>query len=190
MKKMMRSEMRARVSSFVGLSSSSSSIAPSCLPPDRGTVFAFLPTKYEIDTIPLIRSALEKGMTVAVPRVHEKEMHFHQITSADGPFEKGPFGIREPPGNSPSVFPPAFPFPLLVLVPGLAFTRSGDRLGKGGGYYDRFLAGLLAAFPEERKNIILAGAAWSVQIVDSIPVESHDIPVNCLYTENGCILCV
>jgi 5-formyltetrahydrofolate cyclo-ligase len=80
-------------------------------------------------------------------------------------------------------------FPVLILVPGLAFDRLGNRLGRGAGYYDRFLESFFASYPEKRDEITLAGVCHSFQIVERVPVAAHDIPVDCLLTENGCILC-
>lgn len=170
-------------------------IDPVYLPVGIQTIFTYLSTPQEIDTTPLIRYALASGIEVAAPRIHGSSLWFHSLDSADGPFATGPYGLKEPTNSSPKIFPSSSPdceptFPLLVLVPGLAFTRSGHRIGQGGGYYDRFLATLLATWPDKRHLITIAGAAWSFQIVDSIPVEKHDIVVDCLYTEKGCILCI
>jgi 5-formyltetrahydrofolate cyclo-ligase len=66
----------------------------------------------------------------------------------------------------------------LMLVPGLAFTREGARLGRGGGYYDRFLAQL----PRETTKL---GICFDVQLVDSLPSESHDVTVDGVITESG-----
>ena len=80
----------------------------------------------------------------------------------------GPMGVREPQreegGNG------CVPEPAVWIVPGLAFTHAGARLGYGGGWYDRFLA---AARPEA----VSIGVAYAFQIVDSIPSEPHDIPL-------------
>lgn len=66
----------------------------------------------------------------------------------------------------------------LILVPGVAFTRSGARLGRGGGYYDR----LLSALPSRACKI---GVCFDVQIVPELPVHSHDQPVDFVATESG-----
>jgi len=63
----------------------------------------------------------------------------------------------------------------VVVVPGLAFTTSGDRLGQGGGWYDRFLASL-------RPEAIKIGVAFAPQIVESLPVEPHDIRMDVVIT--------
>jgi len=196
MKQALRREMKKRVRDFVERPLYLPvGIEMVYLPVGIQTIFTFLSTPHEIDTSPLIRYALASGMTVAAPRIHGASLAFHALASADGPFATGPYGLKEPSGTAPRLFPPSGPgcephFPLLVLVPGLAFSRSGHRIGRGGGYYDRFLSSLLAAYPDKRHLITIAGAAWSFQIVDSVPVEKHDIAVDCLYTEKGCILCI
>lgn len=91
--------------------------------------------------------------------------------------EPGEFGIPVPTGGN--FFDPASYSTTVVLVPGLAYDSLGNRLGRGKGHYDRFLGQ-----PELRaaKKI---GICWSLQIVDEVPAESHDIPVDWLCTEEG-----
>lgn len=69
-------------------------------------------------------------------------------------------------------------WPDVVVVPGLAFTRAGDRLGQGGGWYDRFLAGT-------RGDCTTIGVGFDVQIVDRLPVEAHDVRLDHVVTESG-----
>jgi len=85
----------------------------------------------------------------------------------------GPFGNHEPAEDAPA------PPPDLVLVPGLAFDRSGFRLGRGGGFYDRFLESL--SFPRP----VLCGVCFSRQIVPAVPREPHDARVDWILTEEG-----
>lgn len=66
----------------------------------------------------------------------------------------------------------------VVVVPGLAFTADGRRLGQGGGWYDRFLA-------RTRSDCSSVGVAFDVQIVDDLPTEPHDVPVDLVVTESG-----
>ncbi|MEK7269404.1 MAG: 5-formyltetrahydrofolate cyclo-ligase, partial [Planctomycetota bacterium] len=83
----------------------------------------------------------------------------------------GPFGIPEPPEGQ--VLPPAaIDF---AIVPGRAFAPDGSRLGRGGGYFDRFL-------PLLRKDAILAGVAFDEQIVAALPREIHDVAVRLVVT--------
>ena len=85
----------------------------------------------------------------------------------------GPFGAREPAGDTPA------PPPDLILVPGLAFDGSGFRLGRGGGFYDRFLASLPSPRP------VRCGVCFSRQIVPAVPREEHDSRVDFLLSEEG-----
>lgn len=162
------------------------------LPETTRTLFAYLSHGGEISVSALIALAIERGCAVAAPRVVGTELLFHRIDSADGPFTPGSFGIREPDRRSPRVFPSSgalIEFPVIILVPGLAFDRAGHRLGRGAGFYDRFLEAFLATFPDRRADITVMGVCRSEQIVDPVPVAGHDIGVDCLLCEKGVILC-
>jgi 5-formyltetrahydrofolate cyclo-ligase len=83
------------------------------------------------------------------------------------------------PEADPSSPMPADPRSLdVVIVPGLAFTRAGDRLGQGGGWYDRFLG-------EVRDGCTTIGVGFAVQVVDELPVEEHDVRLGVVVTEDG-----
>jgi 5-formyltetrahydrofolate cyclo-ligase len=69
-------------------------------------------------------------------------------------------------------------WPDVVIVPGLAFTAAGDRLGQGGGWYDRFLAGA-------RADCVAIGVCFTEQVVDSLPVEPHDVAMSLVVTDRG-----
>jgi 5-formyltetrahydrofolate cyclo-ligase len=69
-------------------------------------------------------------------------------------------------------------WPDVVVVPGLAFTLAGDRLGQGGGWYDRFLAGV-------RSGCVTIGVGFDVQVVDELPLEAHDVRLQHLVTDLG-----
>jgi len=145
-------------------------------------VFLFLSMNSEIDTRPLLDSALEDGKKVFAPKVSyapngAEKLVFYKITSAENPWEKGAFGIREPAtGKEPA----ASDFPALIVVPGLAFDRNGNRLGKGGGFYDRFLGELDA----EGCVYIAIGLCMDFQVVDSVPVGEKDKGMHCVLTQN------
>jgi 5-formyltetrahydrofolate cyclo-ligase len=156
-------------------------LALSVLPEYRKAdiVLAFLSMDEEIDTGFLIESVLAQGRSVYAPRIEGADIGFHRIESMDGAREKGAFGIREPGAASPRFDPDSETGNILVLVPGLAFDRTGFRLGRGKGYYDRFLASIggLGAFR--------AGFGFSAQIVDSVPHDERDVRLDAVVTEEG-----
>jgi 5-formyltetrahydrofolate cyclo-ligase len=69
-------------------------------------------------------------------------------------------------------------WPDVVIVPGLAFTAAGDRLGQGGGWYDRFLS-------EVRADCVSIGVCFAEQLVDALPVEAHDVTLDHVVTDRG-----
>lgn len=137
-----------------------------------GTLLIYVSFGSETDTINIIKYALNDGKTVSVPYCSGNEMQFYAIESVED-LVKGRFGI-------PSVIPDSYKLikdfsNSLCLVPALSFDKSGNRLGYGGGYYDRFLS---------EKNIISVGICCERCIDSALPAEKHDIKVNFLLTEN------
>jgi len=135
------------------------------------SVFFYIATKGEVDTAEMIRGSLAKGKRVVVPvtMVQENMILPSELKDLDSELEKGPFGILQP---RPECIRQV---PLkdigLAVVPGVAFDESGNRLGRGGGYFDRFLSRL------RQFDIPIFGLAFSFQIVTNLPVLPHDIPV-------------
>lgn len=121
----------------------------------------------EVDTYQIIRKAWEQGKQVAVPKCHpaEKVLTFHVLTEFSQ-LESVFFGLFEPIEKRTEMIRTEDID--LLLVPGLAFTKSGNRLGFGGGYYDRFLQSY------QGETISLA---FSCQMISELPVEKHDLPV-------------
>ena len=113
---------------------------------EAAVVLAFLPMPGELETWELVRAAREQGKTVAVPRIDGEELVFHRLDRPDAPLVSGVFGIPEPAPSLP-VFRPeeARLAPVLVVTPGLAFDGRFNRLGRGKGFYDRWLQRLRAA---------------------------------------------
>ena len=133
----------------------------------------------EVDTRRLIEESLKRGKRVAVPRVRGRyRMDFCFIRSmAD--LSPGYKGIPEP---GPWCRKAPVPFEeTLVIVPGIAFDRSGGRIGYGGGYYDTYLAG--------KTKCIKAAAAYSMQITEQIPTEPSDVKMDLIITEKELIVC-
>ena len=115
---------------------------------------------------------LEHGRHIALPRVTTlvEPMRFHPHTDPweESDLVEGPFGLHQPTGESPEVVPD------VLFMPLVGFTATGERLGQGGGFYDRWLA----AHPDT----VAIGMAWDVQEVDTIPTEDHDMPLAAIVT--------
>lgn len=143
----------------------------------KRTIMAFYPFRDEIDIRPFLDAARQRGQEVWLPLTEPAARRIHPyVYSGRDCLRPGAYGIWEP---DPDRAPKADPARLeAVVVPGLAFDRCGGRLGYGGGYYDRFFAALA-------KRPLLVGFAFSVQLVDAVPRESHDITLDYLVTEQG-----
>lgn len=139
-------------------------------------VMLFLSTANEIDTASLALKCWQAGKTVVVPKVSwdQRRMLPTEITSLNtGLTTTGP-GVREPIGGKPI----PVDFIDLVIVPGLGFTDKGYRIGRGMGFYDRFLA-------QSEFIGVSCGLAFEEQIVDQLPVLDHDVPLSMLATDQG-----
>jgi 5-formyltetrahydrofolate cyclo-ligase len=133
----------------------------------------------EVATRGMVARALREGKTVVCPRVrwNPRGLDSFAIGSLDELVESTR-GLWEP--DSARVTPVDDATLDLVLVPGIAFDRRGWRIGFGAGLYDRFLAGV------DAPRVALA---FSLQILDPLPVESHDEPVDWIVTEGESIAC-
>jgi len=148
---------------------------------DAGTILAFLSSRSEVLTEPIIAAALAGGKVVAAPRtlLAEKRLEFRRVRAIPGEVEPGAFGILEPKVEAPLVEPAAAD---LVLVPGLAFDEQGYRLGYGGGFYDRLLA-------HPAVHAAAAGLAFEEQLIAGSPRGESDVPVGWVVTERRIIAC-
>ena len=129
------------------------------------TIYGYLPYNQEVRTVPILERALADGKQVAVPKIYGDEMRFLVLEDL-AQVEKSEKGIPEPVADEPVACDPT----ALVLMPGMAFTRDGDRMGYGGGYYDKFLA-------QEPDHPTVA-LCYSLQMLETLPKEAYDIPVD------------
>ena len=132
---------------------------------DVQTIVAYYPLSDEVDIRPLLDEWIAEGKTVFLPKVTgDDTMELRRYTGRDDMHE-GAFHILEPEGeqfaNDVSID--------VILVPGVAFDAEGHRLGRGRGYYDRFLS----SFPSE-----FIGVCFDFQKVDEVPIDAFDIPVD------------
>ncbi|APW60063.1 5-formyltetrahydrofolate cyclo-ligase [Paludisphaera borealis] len=131
----------------------------------------------EIDTLPLIAKALEASRRVICPRVDKvaHQLELFEIEDLERDLEPGVLGIPEPRRTCRVVAPGEVDW---VLVPGVAFDLRCNRIGRGAGHYDRFLPGV-------RPKVETWAIAFDCQILDPIPVESHDVPLRGVLTPAG-----
>lgn len=147
-------------------------------------ILGYLSFGSELSADTLLQSALDEGKYVYVPRVIGRHLVFHRIMTLEEEFSKGVFGIREPAESNPVWEVSSSPGPVLVLVPGLAFTEKGARLGRGGGYYDRFIHRIRSeASATGEKAPLCIGFACHDQVFDSIPTADHDEFLDGLLTD-------
>ncbi|WGF86563.1 5-formyltetrahydrofolate cyclo-ligase [Marinivivus vitaminiproducens] len=127
----------------------------------------------ELDPAEALLGLAARGCTLALPRMIKDEVRlcFHHWQAGDVT-HAGDFGIAEPSPGAPELMPD------LLLVPMVAFDRTGGRLGYGKGYYDRTLARLRAS-----RTITTIGLAFALQEVPDLPTEAFDMPLDAICTE-------
>lgn len=142
------------------------------LVPEGATIGFYRSDEGEAPSRSYIKFFFERGNPIALPRVTtlDKPMEFRRHTDPyeESDLEAGVWGLRQPGIDAPVVVPE------VLFMPLVGFTAKGDRLGQGGGYYDRYLA----AHP----TILAFGMAWDVQEVPQLPIELHDMRLTAIIT--------
>jgi len=136
------------------------------------SVLLFAPTQDEVNIWPLLERALGEGRLVALPRFAPQTASYTacRVQNLAEEINTGKFGIREPSAGCAEVVLNRLD---LTLVPGVAFDLHGRRLGRGKGFYDQLLAAVRGT---------TCGVAFEQQIVREVPVEPHDVHLNCILT--------
>jgi 5-formyltetrahydrofolate cyclo-ligase len=140
--------------------------------PSAHTILFFAPLPDELDVWPMLELALATGTNCALPffDAEKKSYGAKRLKNLAADIVTGKFGVREPAAHCEEI--PLNQFDL-VLVPGLAFDLSGNRLGRGRGFYDRILADASG---------IKCGVCHNFQLLEKIPVEAHDAKVDFIFT--------
>ena len=141
-------------------------------------IMMFLSLPHEVSTDEAILHAWQLGKIVVVPKISWQQRHMIpvQINSLETDFSTEVAGLRNPVTGVPVPFEEIN----LVVTPALAFDRKGNRLGRGGSFYDRF-------FANEELKAPRCGFGFAEQLVDSIPVAEHDKPMDLLVTDEEII---
>jgi 5-formyltetrahydrofolate cyclo-ligase len=140
-----------------------------------GVVCGYASFGSEFDTATFCSDVVAAGKRLLLPRVNRtaRMLELREVKNLRDDLVAGVWGIREPAERCPIIPPSAVEF---LLVPGVAFTATGERLGYGGGFYDRLLSGLNAKTSR-------VAAAFALQVVDSIPAGPNDQRVHLIVTE-------
>ena len=166
----------ARKAAFAADPGGAAGVLSSVLAGYRGVPLSgYMPIRTEIDPLPAMAEAAAHGI-VGVPVIagEGQPLQFSRWTP-DGPLRDGPFGAQVPAEDD-------FFDPEILIVPLLAFTRAGARLGYGGGFYDRTLERLRA-----RRATLAIGFAYAAQEVEALPMEPTDQRLDMIVTERGVI---
>ena len=142
------------------------------------TVLAYCSFGSEPDTTGFLGAVLARGKRLVLPRVDRaaRGLVLHRVRDPATQLRPGTWGIREP---APAACPPVEAREVeFILVPGVAFDAGGGRLGYGGGYYDRLIGSVPPGSP-------LVAAAFEVQLVERVPMGSHDRRVDRIVTERA-----
>jgi 5-formyltetrahydrofolate cyclo-ligase len=147
-------------------------------------VFVYIAMSVEVDTTPIVTRAYREGRQVAIPRIEGEEITFYRYEGRTRGLVPNQFGILEPDPQWLAVEPRELAEgPLLILAPGLAFDRSLRRIGRGKGYYDRFLARARSG-PQE---CLVVGLSLAEQIVEEVPAGPLDQPLDGLVSDRELI---
>jgi 5-formyltetrahydrofolate cyclo-ligase len=141
------------------------------------TILFFAPLPDELDVWPLLEKFLAAGKICALPGFDSATQNYsaRRVVHLASDIAVGKFGVREPVSSCAEIPLASFD---LVLVPGVAFDGHGHRLGRGKGFYDRILAAASG---------VKCGVAYDFQLLENIPMEPHDAPVDFLVTPTRCV---
>jgi 5-formyltetrahydrofolate cyclo-ligase len=142
-----------------------------------GTIVSgFMPLKSEINPLPLLKKLAEAGASLALPKIAGRGKPLILRAWHGEPLDAGQWGIREPKPEAAEVEPD------ILLVPLLAFDRTGHRIGYGAGYYDMTIARLRSL-----KAVTAVGIAFAAQEISAVPTTERDARLDFVLTENEVI---
>jgi len=143
-------------------------------------IFCYVSFRSEVNTFGILQHSLKQNKIISVPRINQAtgEMRAFIIHTIEGTLIPGEYGILEPVASCRELDYSKLD---LIIAPGYAFTHKGDRLGYGGGYYDRFLK----KYYNKYNKIIVCALTYNLLIMEYIPVKENDIPVDYVIMESG-----
>lgn len=133
-------------------------------------VAIYAPLPHEVNLLPLLQEYPQHRYAFPLCKPGRR-LEFREVKAPESDLQPGAMNIPEPAPHTPIVLPEQID---ILIVPGVAFTRQGDRMGYGGGYYDRFIP--------RCSNAQVLALAFGEQLVDSLPTEEHDLRIPHLIT--------
>ena len=133
-------------------------------------VGGYYPYNYEIDGIEILKKLEKKNYKISLPKVRNNSQMDFFGWSSKNPLQLNKYGIPEPTSNKVI-------YPAILLVPLVAFDKHNNRIGYGGGFYDRYIKKI-----RKNKKIITIGLAYSYQEVQKVPVDKYDIKLDFIIT--------
>jgi 5-formyltetrahydrofolate cyclo-ligase len=141
---------------------------------NSNNILIYYPFRSEVDVTIIIKKALKNKKNIILPRIDKHNLNLFYVNDLKKQLEKGTYGIMEP---TIGLCRPADISDIdLAVVPGLGFDKKLNRLGYGGGFYDK----LLMHIPEGVKKIALC---FDIQVINNIPASENDIKVDCIITD-------
>ena len=147
------------------------------LPSDPVTICAYMPMEDEIDIKTLLKNLLENKYSIYLPKYEDRNIKFYKVEDLSD-LVPGSFDIPEPASGASELCKNDVSY---VLIPGRAFDRLGNRLGRGHGGYDKWIRNHRA----KNQNTTFLGVCYGCQIVQKVPVEAHDEPVDSIVSARG-----
>ena len=139
------------------------------------TIGGYYPVNFEIDDLALLKKFKKKNFNISLPAIKKNfQMDFHSWSFSE-PLKINKYGIPEPEKKN-------IVYPDVLLIPLVAFDKNLNRLGYGGGYYDRLIKKL-----SKKKNIMKIGLAFSVQEIDKVPTNMYDQKLDYVVTNKNII---
>ena len=142
---------------------------------NKKKIGGYYPVNFEIDDLELLKKFEKKNFNISLPVIKKNfQMDFYKWSFSD-PLKVNKYGIPEPEIKN-------IVYPDILLVPLVAFDKNLNRLGYGGGYYDRLINKL-----SKKKNIIKIGLAFSIQEIDKVPINIYDQKLDYIVTNKNII---
>lgn len=147
---------------------------------NAGCILLFYSFGSEVDTRPVIDNALSDNKRIILPRIKDKNIiETYFVTNPEKELQSGYFGIMEPvPERCKKASPGEAD---LALIPGVCFDRKLNRLGYGGGFYDRLI-------PELNKEVLKISLCFDMQVIENVPVSDYDMKIDMIITEKEILI--